>query len=189
MRDLGHAFPGSGEPFEKIMPMMLLLISLLNWWSCLASPMGSLSIEKKNAALVSQSHREQDKATRGKWQEVEYERFLQTTITQTWHKSHSCPACRVSQKPFPTVSWKRLSLCCSEMVGTGMSLKTASDFSFTCLWHRDDTKRKSLSCSCTEQWWEWHQSGKIQSTASQWLSSCLVPVVMEWPTHTLSSSG
>ena len=76
---------------------------------------------------------------------------LQAAFADTWHQSCTSvlPAATTrSGLPFPDLSWKRLSLCCSEIVGTSRSLRKAMDFrsfSFTCLQRRADTKRQSLS--------------------------------------------
>lgn len=125
----------------------------LNQQGCLAFPTGNLFVKGKNSALVSESHREQDKSTCGEKQRNRVCKFCRQLSQMPDISCTSLgPACSRCQNrsflPFPNLSWKRSCLCCLEVVSTGRSLQTALDFrsfGFTCPWYRVDTKKISLS--------------------------------------------
>lgn len=75
------------------------LSHLLNRQSCLTFPRGTLSTERKNSPLVSESHREQDKPTRGKKkEEIERASFAGSFCRHLASVVHLCPACGCCQK-------------------------------------------------------------------------------------------
>lgn len=185
-----------GSPLRRL-SCRSVLTHLLSWHSSLAFPTGSLSTEKENSVLLSESHRGQDKSIcRG----------------EKKSKNKVCKFCRQLFQA-PDISCPRLSCLqllpevfailvsvleevvsllfgdCGHQQQLENSLGLRS-FSFTCLLHRAVTIRKaeppgwvSPALSCTKL-------GKFnQQLLRDSASSGASGHGMEWPKCTLSSSS
>ena len=131
------------------MPMALLLVTRLTGRAALPSPREAFPLKGKTQRLFLNPTESKTNPLVGKKRRNRVCNFCRQ-LSQTVQSCTSVlPAATArSFLPFPNLSWKMLSLCYSEIVGTGRSLRTALDFrsfSFTCLRHKVDTKRKSLS--------------------------------------------
>lgn len=120
-RNSACALLSSREPLEKIMPVALLFVDHSTGRAALPSLQETFLLKGKTQQLFL-NPTEQDKSTCGEKNKETECRFCRQ-FSQTLgisRASLSCLQCchNRSVLPFPNLSWKRLSLCCLEMVST-----------------------------------------------------------------------